>query len=225
MTFLELANRLLSEADISGSGLVTTANQQGEYKQAINYINTAYQDIQNIHVNWDFLRKDVAFNTIDNVNTYFDTSIGLSNLGEWSLDSMRIYLAANGVNNEQYLIPVDWDDFRDSYLFGSSRIQKGAPNTIARKPDNSLILYPIPDAIYTITGEYYCDPFTLYSDTDKPVFPARFHMIIVWRALMFLSTQLNAQELFAIANMEFRRLLFKLEQFAIPSKMISGSLA
>ena len=34
MTFLELANRLLSEADISGAGLVTTANQQGEYKQA-----------------------------------------------------------------------------------------------------------------------------------------------------------------------------------------------
>ncbi len=32
MTFLELANRLLIEADISGSGLITTQSQKGEYK-------------------------------------------------------------------------------------------------------------------------------------------------------------------------------------------------
>lgn len=225
MNFLELANRLLSEADISGSGLVTTVNQQGEYKQIVNYINTAYQDIQNLHINWDFLRKDLSFNTIESVNNYLDTSIGLTDLGEWSLDTMRIYLTSEGVNSEQDLIPIDWEEFREMYQYGSTRSQIGLPNTIARKPDNSLILYPIPDNVYTITGEYYREPFTFVLDTDKPAFPQRFHMIIVWRALMFFATQLNAQELYAVAQMEFRRLLFKLEMFALPPHLEVGALA
>jgi hypothetical protein len=225
MTFLELANRLLSEANISGSGLITTVNQKGEYKQAVDYINTAYQDIQNLHSTWNFLRKDIVFNTIENVNNYFDTSIGLSDYGDWSLDTMRVYLASAGISNEVHMTPFDWDDFRDAFLFGASRSQVGMPIYICEKPDNSLIVYPTPNDIYTINGEYYREPFTLALDTDKPAFPAKFHMIIVWRALMYFATQLNAQELYAIGNVEYRKLLLKLEQFDLPPHTVSGALA
>jgi hypothetical protein len=224
MTFLELANRLLSEADISGSGLITTVNQKGEYKQAVDYINTAYQDIQNLHSNWNFLRKDIAFNTIENVNNYFDTSIDLSDYGSWSLDTMRVYLTSSSAANEVHMTPVEWDDFRDMFLFGASRSQVGMPIYICEKPDNSLILYPTPNDIYTVNGEYYREPFTLVLDIDKPAFPTRFHMVIVWRALMYFATQLNAQELYAIGNVEYRKLLLKLEQFDLPPHTVSGAL-
>lgn len=224
MTFLELANRLLSEADISGSGLITTVNQKGEYKQAVDYINTAYQDIQNLHSNWNFLRKDIAFNTIENVNNYFDTSIGLSDYGSWSLDTMRVYLTSSSAANEVHMTPVEWDDFRDMFLFGASRSQVGMPIYICEKPDNSLILYPTPNDIYTVNGEYYREPFTLVLDIDKPAFPTRFHMVIVWRALMYFATQLNAQELYAIGNVEYRKLLLKLEQFDLPPHTVTGAL-
>jgi len=225
MTFLELANRLLSEANISGTGLVTTTNQKGEYKQAVDYINTAYQDIQNLHPHWEFLRKDLSFNTIANINNYIDTSIGLSDFGEWSLDTMRVYLTSGSFANEVHMTPVEWDDFRDMFLFGASRTQTGMPIYICEKPDNSLILYPIPDDTYTLEGEYFREPYTLTLDTDKPVFPTRFHMIIVWRALMYFATQLNAQELYAIGNIEYRKLLRKLEQFDLPPHEIAGALA
>jgi len=226
MTFLELANRLLSEADISGAGLITTANQQGEYKQAADYINTAYADIQLQHANWDFLRGDLSFNTINGVNNYSETAINLLDLSEWSPETMRIYLTANGIVSEQYLIPVEWDEFRDLFMFGNARIQTGFPTHFTIKPsDNSLTFYPIPDNVYTVEGEYYKAPFTLVNDTDTPIFQARFHMIVVWRALMYFATQLNAQELYAIGNLEYRKLLFKLEQFNCPVPTASEELA
>jgi hypothetical protein len=50
-------------------------------------------------------------------------------------------------------------------------------------------------------------------------------MIIVWRALMYFATQLNAQELYAIGNIEYRKLLFKLEQFNCPVPTASEELA
>lgn len=226
MTFLELANRLLSEADISGAGLITTANQQGEYKQAVDYINTAYADIQLQHANWDFLRGDVSFNTIIGVNNYSETAISLTDLSEWSPETMRIYLTANGIITEQYLIPVEWDEFRDLFMFGNARIQTGFPTHFTVKPaDNSLVFYPIPDNIYTAEGEYYKNPSVLVNDTDTPNFQSRFHMIVVWRALMYFATQLNAQELYAIGNIEYRKLLFKLEQFALPVATTSEELA
>src|SRR5574343_486624 len=189
MTFLELANRLLLEADISGSGLVTTTNQKGEYKQVIEYINTAYQDIQLLHSYCNFLRKDLEFNTIQGVNNYLDTSIGLTDLGECKLNSMRVFLTSSGIANEVYLTPCEWDDFREMFLFGGSRLQTGMPTHIAQKPDGSVILFPIPDNTYTVTGEYFRTPFVLSTDADKPIFPARYHMIIVWRALMYFATQ------------------------------------
>ena len=212
MTFLELANRLLSESNISGSGLVTTVNQKGEYKQAVDYINTAYQDIQSIHPYWDFLRKDLSFNTIAGVNNYLDTSIGITDLGDWSIYDMRVYLTANGISSEQYLIPVEWDDFRADFMFGSTREQTGMPTHITVKPDKSLLFYPIPNDVYSISGEYYREPFTFLLDADKPAFQTSYHMIIVWRALMFFAAQMNAQELYVLGNTEFRRYLFRLEQ-------------
>lgn len=226
MTFLELANRLLSEADISGAGLITTANQQGEYKQAIDYINTAYADIQLQHANWDFLRGDVSFNTISGANNYSETAISLTDLSEWSPETMRIYLTANGIITEQYLIPVGWDEFRKLFMFGNARIQTGFPTHFTVKPaDNSLTFYPIPDNVYTAEGEYYKNPSVLVNDTDTPIFQSRFHMIVVWRALMYFAAQLNAQELYVIGNIEYRKLLFKLEQFACPAATSSEELA
>lgn len=226
MTFLELANRLLSEADISGAGLVTTANQQGEYKQAVDYINTAYADIQLRHTNWDFLRGDLSFNTISGVNNYSETAISLTDLSEWSPETMRIYLTANGIVTEQYLIYVEWDEFRDLFMFGNSRTQTGFPTHFTKKPsDNSLTFYPIPDNVYTVEGEYYKNPDVLVLDSDTPIFQSRYHLIIVWRALMYFATQLNAQELYAIGNMEYRKMLFKLEQFALPLPTTSEELA
>lgn len=216
MNYLALANRLRSESAISGNAIPSVIGQTGEYKHLIDWINMAYVDIQNMHVNWEFLRKDLAFDTIAGVQNYSDTGIGLADLGEWSIDSMRVYLKSAGISNEQYLLPVSWDEFRESFLFGSTRSQTGMPVNVAAKPDDSLVIYPIPDAIYSINGEYFRAPHELALDTDLPLIPTKFHMVIVWRALMMYAMHANAQELFVVGDRETRRLIFKMEQVLLP---------
>lgn len=224
MNFLELSNRLLTEAAISGHGLITTEKQRGEYKLAVDYINSAYQDIQLYHQNWNFMRKDFSFNTIKNTRNYSSVSVDLDNLGEWSQESLRISDAKHG-GNEIFLSPIEWDYFRNSFEISQNRNSIGMPVYFTVKPDNSISFYPTPDSSYLVSGEYFCEPFVFEKDEDKPVFPSRFHMIIVWRALMFFSAQMNAQELYAIGNTEYRKLMFKLEQFALPHHEISEALA
>jgi hypothetical protein len=225
MNYLALANRLRAESAISGNGIATVINQVGEYKKLIDWINMAYVDIQNTHVEWEFLRKDLAFNTIADTQNYVKTGIGLSDFGEWSLDSMRVYLAATGIGQEQYLNPVPWDEFRNAFLFGATRTQTGVPVYIAQKPDRSLILFPIPNDVYTVNGEYFREPHELVLDVDEPLFPSKYHMVIVWRALMMYAVQANAQELFVIGDKESRKLMLKMEQVLLPSPSFSGALA
>lgn len=225
MNYLALANRLRAESSISGTGITTVINQFGEYKKLIDWINMAYVDIQNMHVDWDFLRKDLVFNTIEGVQNYSKTGIGLSDYGEWSLGSMRCYLAVSGVRWEQHLTPVAWDDFRDEFLFGSMRSQTGIPHYVTQKPDSSLMFFPTPNDIYTINGEYFRKPHELVLDTDEPLFPDKFHMVIVYRALMMFAVDANAQELFAIGDRESQRLIAKMEQVLLPSPVFSGALA
>lgn len=225
MNYLALANRLRAESSISGTSITTVTNQSGEYKKLIDWLNMAYIDIQNMHVDWHFLRKDFEFNTIDGVQNYSKTGIGLNDYGEWSLNSMRCYLTEMGVANEQHLRCVEWDDFRDEYLFGSMRSQIGTPYYVTQKPDNSLMFFPIPNDIYTINGEYFRKPHELIVDTDEPLFPDKFHMVIVYRALMMFAIDANAQELFAIGDREARRLIAKMEQVLLPHPVFSGALA
>lgn len=106
---------------------------------------------------------------------------------------------------------MNWADFRDTYLFGSSRATTGEPRYIAQKPDTSLIVWPIPDGTYTINGEYFKRAQTMTVNADEPLIPSKLDIVIVWRALMFYAGQANAPELYQVGEREFKRLIRKLE--------------
>jgi len=216
MTFLQLSQRLRQEAGISGTGPTTVISQTGEAKKVIDWVLTAYEDIQNLHPTWDFLRTDLTFPTIAGNNTYVKTAISADEYGKWINNSFRSYLTSTGVSSEQYMRWMDWVDFRDTYEFGSSRTIQGFPRYISQKPDTSLIVYPTPDASYTINGEYFKRAQTMAANTDVPIIPDKYHMIIVWRALMFYSGQSNAPELYQVGQVEYKKLLRKLESSQLP---------
>lgn len=224
-TFLALCQRLRQEAGISGTGPVTVLNQTGESKKVVDWILSAYEDIQNLHPQWDFLRTSFTFQTISGTNNYTKAAISLTEYGEWIPLSFRSYLTSAGVSGEQYMTWLSWVDFRDTYEFGSSRTTLGNPLYIAQKPDTSLIMYPTPNGIYTINGEYYKRAQTMTANTDEPIIPVKYHMIIVWRALMFYAAQYNAPELYASGQNEYKRILHRLENSQLPPIELGGPLA
>lgn len=187
---LQLCQRLAQEADISGatSGPASTENQTGEYANVVNWIDQAYTDLQNRHRNWNFLRDDFSFGTVAAQPTYTSTDVALTSFRSWKHDTLKIYRTSAGQSTEQDLVYSPWDVFRYTRQFGGSASQSGQPTEFSIRPDKSLIFWPIPDAIYTVTGEYFRGNYDLSTgatpDTNTPAFPDDFHLILVWMGLM-----------------------------------------
>lgn len=184
MNKLALANRLKEKAGIAGATLTTTIGQTGEIGHVVHWIEEAYEHIQNEFQTWSFLRNDFSFNTVAGTSEYSTATIA-SDAAEWQVDTFRLYLAATGVSDEQWISYVNWRDFRNSYMLGTQRTSQGKPtrHTVIRyDPQDGIRLYPVPDDIYTVVGEYYQVPDTMDLDTDSPIF-TKFHMAIVWKGL------------------------------------------
>lgn len=204
------------EAGQAGSGPTTVVSQTYELLRTVEWVKSAYQDIQNLHAEWNFLRADLTFQATASDNIYPIADISATEYGEWQQDSFRSYLTSSGVAGEQFMEWLDWPDFRDKYVIGSNRTQEGNPRYIAQKPDTSLILFPTPDAAYTINGEYFKRAQVMSVDADEPLIPTKFHMIIVWRALMYYAGFTSAPDLYEIGQREYKNMLFKLESSQLP---------
>lgn len=220
MNRLALCKRLRSEAGIAGTGPSSTLNQIGELSRLIDWIDEAYEDIQAKRTDWNFLRNDFQFDC--DVDVYVYPASTITNLCNWKLDSLRIFLSDS--SDETLLRYMTWDDFRDSRLMGSNRTVTGRPMDFSVKPDKSLILWPIPDDTYTIDGEYYRSPATFSLDADVPLFN-QYHMAIVYNALMRYAAYSAEPSLYANAQKEYGRLISKLERDQASIPIIGGAMA
>jgi hypothetical protein len=216
MTFLELCQRLRIEAGISGTGPISVVGQTGEYEKVVKWILTAYEDIQNMHATWKFLQDDFSFLTADGAQNYTLAAADLTDLATWKHDEETDLTIYSSVSDEQYLIYVPWSTFKAAYMFGNNRTAKGRPTIATIKPDNSMSLWMIPDGIYTVTGEYFKKAQTLSANTDVPLIPTQYQMIIVWRALTYYGAFAAAGEKFMQGQNEYRRILKEMEKHQLP---------
>lgn len=208
MTYLELCQRLRQEAGLSGTGPASVLSQTGEMKRIVDWVASAYEDIQNLHATWRFLRTDFSFSTIASTQDYLPTSVSLSDFGSWIKNDIRIY---SSVADEDSLEYCPWEIFRQAYYFGSNRTQTGRPTVITVKPNNALALWQIPNDVYTVNGEYYKTAQSMTANADSPLIPTRFQMIIVWKGLMHYGAYAGADEKYAHGSNEYKKLLALLE--------------
>lgn len=225
MNKLELAQRLAMEAT-RGAGPSTTTGQTYENGRFVKWIETAYETIQNLKRSWEFLRTDFSFNTIASVQNYTKASIPLEELGSWRFgcESFKCYLTSTGVAGETWLQYYPWEDFRRLYMFGSNQSIEGRPIYFTIKPNKSVSLWPIPDAEYTISGEYFKRAQTLDEDGDEPLIPDQYHMIIVWLALMYYGQDAAAPEKFTAGQLNYKMILSQLINDQLPEFEIDGGL-
>ena len=222
MTYLELVNSLIELADVSNAPLSSVQNLTGVNLRVKNWVKQSWVDIQNLHAEWSFLRQDLSFVSSAS-QSYTLADMGAANLRKYDMESLRMYLTASGVADEQYLTPQDWDSFRDVYLYGTR--QTGRPNAFAIDPANrSLYFSSVPGTGYTTTGYYWRSPVELLLDADTPALPAEFHMVIVYRALMKYAGFESAPEAKMEAVENYSALMSALEQDQLPAILMAGSL-
>lgn len=194
-TYLQLCNSLIQKCGISGGSLTTVVGQTGESGRVASWIDEAYTNIQLTEPRWWWMRAPVSFTTVASQGSYTPTDCGLSDFGLWKMDSFRRYVTTTGTSSEQFLTPISYDNYRDTYLFGMMRTSYGDPRYISEGPDRSLNLGLIPGSVgYTVVGEYFKAPTSLTADADMPALPSQYHMLIVYRAMMMYGMYEAANE-------------------------------
>ena len=196
---------------MSGTGPTSVIGQSGEMAELVTWIQAAYQDIQNLRPNWRFMRSEFTFPMIAGVNTYLPTAVSLDDLATWIADDLRAYLLPG---DESGLTYETWDDFRAVRDIGT--VPSGRPTHFSVKPNNAVIFWPTPDDAYTCKGEYVIVPDELSSNTDAPIIPVQYHMLIVWRALINYGAALAADEKYNHGLNEYKRLIRAMEATQLP---------
>jgi hypothetical protein len=197
MNLLQYVNRLAQETGTPGN-IVTVANLVGEQQRLLSWIQTAWQEIQAKHPDWEFMRSSnlagggVSFVPAAGVPvTALGTAAGqigiaASVFGKWVTGSFRTYLTSVGTNNETFLDDVSYDAWRDGYMYGAMRTVQTRPVVIAPGPLKQLCVGPPSNGLYTVTGDYYTAPTSMTVDADTPTgLPSGYDMVIVYQAMLY----------------------------------------
>lgn len=215
-TYINLCKRLRREVGASGSDS-TVVSASGEWLRLCEWIAQAWEDIQREEPMWEWMRATKTFNTIANQSTYaYDAApLSMTDFASWRNDSFRIY--KDTVEDEIFLDHMPYNWFRDTYLYGAETTTYSRPTVIAVSPSKALVLALPPDDVYTIVGEYYKTPTVLAADADEPDMPERFHMAIVYKAMIHYGLYESAQEVIARGEREYRQIMEQLRSDQLPS--------
>jgi hypothetical protein len=223
MNFLQLINRARQECGVTGPDLTTVIGLTGESQRFYNWINAAWVDIQTAHEDWQYMRQSFEFNTVAGQWQYTAAEAGVgATFANWKRDSFRASSVGANYGDEQLLNFMEWNTFRNLYQYANMRNTQARPVVVTIVPPNKDLGFgSIPNQAFVIVGEYYRKPTEFTTDTSEPDLPLRFHPMIVYRAMMFYAGYEAAPEVYQRGELEFKRLMNRLEIDQLPD-MVSG---
>jgi hypothetical protein len=187
----------------------------------VNWISAAWDDLQLERPDWYWLRAGFTLTLSASDYQYSYTDAGIATrFSMWDTNSLRQYKLSK--NDEIQLSFMGYEDFRQSYLIGAET--QSQPEYFTIDPQLNLMFGPIPDATYTVSGEYFKAPHTLATNEDIPEIPAQYHMAIVYRALMLYARYEAASEIYEDASLNYKRFLRRLELNQLPDVAVGGTL-
>lgn len=207
MTFLYLCQRLRQEAGAAGTGPASVDGQSGEHRRLIDWVRSAWRDIQTERERWRFAWAEASVE----VEPAFREHSLPDDFGEWDDATLRL--------GDTALTVLPWAVFRERF-----RDPQGALRYVSIAPDDMLHLNAAPGQAGTITFEYWRTPQELVEASDVPRLPARFHMVIVYRALLHYGLYENAPEVVQAARVGESRLLTQMEGAELPLMTLGGPL-
>lgn len=236
MNRLSLVAALARECGVSGS-IVATVGATGEALRLASWIDTAWEAIQTKHDDWSFMRSSnvlgagASFATINGQSSYpLGSGAGTcgvlsASFGKWDRESFRSYTTSVGTNDEMELDEIPFDVWRGLYMIGASRGVRTRPVAVAVGPNDSVCLGPPPNALYTITADYFVAPTAMSLDADTPTgLPIQFHMMIVYLAMTYYAGYEAAPEVMQRGQSGYDTLMKRLEALRAPRISFSGAL-
>ena len=187
MTFLELCQMTNTLTGTQGT-ISTTVGVTGHQATIVTYVTNAWTDLQNLRQDWEFLRANVALNTVVAQTEYTITDIFgavADPVGKWIYD-MLLYDSR----------PIQGYT-KDAYV--RRDIVSNSPNTpsaIAIDYDSNNIHINPPDAVYALDLHYFKKPQSITLDADIPLCPSEFHIGIAYKAAADIGLYVGRQEIY-----------------------------
>ena len=223
MNFLQICQAVVREGGISGE-ITSTQNQTGEALRVVEWSKSAYREILNSdQFTFGFIRKEVHVQLTPNQGTYSAADLALDDLVQWDVDSMRVSINEDR-SDETFLINMRWPAFRDYWRFSTRRYTTSRPLNCAINQDTNLEIGPVPDAAYWLTFQYIDVPGDLQADTDIPVIPDRWQMVIVWRALRHYGMFESAPEVVMRADAAYNEIMLRMTLDQSPQIVVGPPL-
>lgn len=179
MTYLELVQFAMRRAGVREDMPSTLVGASGIVLDFAEWVNDAWEEIQIERENppwWFRTLPDQTLAIVSGTDEY-SMPAGLETI-DW--DTITAYTTSKVDETKVYYIPyLDWRMGYDTATYTTGRPQK-----ITLKPDNSLAVFPVPDADYTMRFNGILDLEELSADADTPTgLPAMYHRVLGWDAV------------------------------------------
>ena len=229
-TYLQLCTYLRQQSSDAGTGPSAVTSQTGDLARIVKWVADSWTEIQQEKDEWRWMRKSftVSATSGDGAYAYTDCTdtvnlAAISRFSKWHKDSFKCYLTSAGVGAEYPLTWIPWEQFRGIYRYGTQT--NAPPCHVSEDPTQKFVLGPIPDATYTVSGDYQIGPQTLAADGDIPEMPTRFHNLIVYDALIRYGFNRVAPEVLQFAQAQGSRLHSALVRDQLPQISLGRPLA
>jgi hypothetical protein len=226
-TFLDLCQRLARECGVAGTGPSAVTSQVGLNQRLVFWVGQAWNKIQTKHRDWEFKRTSASWVTVNGQALYTPVQCGITagQFGMWKRDTFRNYVTTVGLTSEVFMDYLEYDIWRNNYLYGALRDTRTRPMVGTIAPDKSVGLGPVPNGDYTITCDYFKAPIAMTADGSVPDgLPTQFYLAIVYRAMMSYGRFYSAAEVYQDGKIEYDKMMEEMEADRLPEITHSGSL-
>lgn len=210
MNFLDLCKRTREEVGYSGTGPSSVIGQLGEMGRLVNKVNSAWLEIQQSRNNWRFMLTELSTSTVASTNL-----ISVSTLKTVDPDSFRII--DDDVNYPLQHITADQARYFPELESRPTHFWTDR---------GKVYLYPTPDKVYTLKGDYYKVPTLMtLANTSIPSLPEEYHEAIIWLAVKNLGAFEESSNTYSHAMTEYRKIFDRMLESETPGIYFGGPLA
>ena len=208
-TYLSLFQKAKRECGIAGSAPSAVTGQTGNLLKLVDWVADADENIQSKWLDWGYLLTEFEEDTVVGEK---DISAP-SDHGIWDLDSFFLDPTAT---THKKLEELDYFIWRNNQRLGTQTNAK--PGLFVVKPDHDIILHNPPDAVYTLTADYYKTPTRMTANGSVSLIPTKFDRLIIAEAKKMWATDEEAWDLYTAAEKESIALMNRLESLYLPGR-------
>lgn len=208
-TYLNLFIKAKRECGIPGAVPTAVTSQTGPLLKLVEFIADADMSIQSKWLDWGFLHGEHSVSTVVGEK---DIAVP-SDFGMWDEDSFFLNYTSNSYTK---LEKKDYFVWRNTDRLGTQTNAK--PLHFIVKPNKAVILHPPPDAVYTLTADYYKTATRMTANTSTSLIPTKFDRLIISGAKKMWAEDEEAWELYKSSENEYNDLMVRLESLYLPDR-------